>query len=140
MTERILDTDDPVSVARFINAVRRLRGKWRVGFTGYRRRRSDRQNAFYWPCFVHEFGKYMRDQGESFTDNDAHEFFKMKFLTREIIDETSGEVISFTRSTTDLDTSEFNEYLDKCAAWLWHSLNITVPDPADYHVRETQAA
>lgn len=135
MSEAILNFDDPKVRARVANRIREMRGRYRFNVVKYRPRRSDRQNRYYWPCFVHEFGELLRSAGNEMTDEQAHEILKHKFLRREAIDETTGEVMTYTESTTRLDTSEFNTYLDQCAAWL-AELGVIVPDAAEYREKD----
>ena len=133
MPELIADLNDArkrTAIARRIND---LRGVYRIEVTRYRPRRSDRQNAYYWPCMVHPFGSFLRDQGEEYTDQQAHELLKAKFLRKTV--EIKGERLDVVGSTTELDTSQFNEYLDKVAAWLADMFDIIVPEPSEY--RET---
>lgn len=137
MVQAVRDLSDEQAKARLINHVRTLRGRWRIDLTQYRPRRSDRQNRYYWPCLVQPFAAWLKEQGNEYTTDDAHEILKHKFLRREHIDRRTGEVMTFTQSTAKLDTSEFNEYLDRCAAWLADFTGIEVPDPQPYHERES---
>lgn len=128
MPEMIANMSDDALKARIINRIRQLEGRHRIDVTKYRPRRSDRQNRYYWPCIVKPFGDALREAGNDYTNHQAHEILKHKFLRRENINMATGEVLAFTESTANLDTSEFNEYLDRCAAWL-AGLGIEVPDP-----------
>lgn len=134
MAERIIDMSDPVKRSQFVNSLTRLTGKYRFIIKRYRPRRSDRQNRYYWPCFVNPFAAWMRDHGTDATDEDAHEILKHKFLQYEVAG-PDGQPLKRTRSTTDLDTSEFNEYLDRCSSWLNEFCGIVIPEPDEY--RET---
>jgi hypothetical protein len=137
LKDAIIDFDNPNQSALALKVFRSLSGVHRVNVVRYRARRSDRQNRYYWPAFVHAFGDYLREQGEEYTDDEVHEFFKAKFLRRPVIDKNTGEVLGQAiASTTTLSTTEFNEYLDKVAAWLWHKVGIAVPPPEQYRERE----
>jgi hypothetical protein len=46
---------------------------------------------------------------------EAHEFLKAKFLVRRITNHETGEALERVASTTELDTAQFNEYLDNVA-------------------------
>ena len=139
MAEMIANMSDARTKARILNRMRELEGQYRLDVTKYRPRRSDRQNRYYWPSFVSEFAKLLIETGQC--DNMAearqhgHEILKHKFLRREYVDPTTGEVIPYTESTTKLTTAEFNEYLDRCAAWL-AELGVIVPESSSYHERE----
>lgn len=134
MPEAIIDMSDARERSRLLNqALNPLRGRWRFAWKRYRPRRSDRQNRYYWPCFVQPFAAWMRQQGNDVTDEQAHDILKHRFL-RVTIAHDAGEfgVHEYTRSTTELDTGEFNEYLDRCAAWLAEFCGIVVPSPDEY--------
>lgn len=131
--ERIINFDDPKARAKVANGIQRMRGRWRLTFVRYRPRRSDRQNAYYWPCFVQPFADWLRDHGHHANEQMAHEMLKAKFLKRDVIDHETGEVIGeVVQSTTALDTSEFNIYLDQCAQFLAEFCDIVVPEPSEY--------
>lgn len=138
MTEMTVDMSNAKQAAMFLNGLRRLRGVYRFEFVKFRPRRSDRQNRYYWPCFVKPFADFLRDQGETTTDDEAHELLKYKFLRRSKVNPTTGEVIEYVASTTSLDTAEFNEYLDQCAAWLADMFGIIVPEPEAYHEKDSE--
>ena len=112
--------------------MRSLRGKHRISVKQYREKRTDRQNRFYWPCFVVPFGRFLREQGELITDDDAHEMLKLKFLRIVVQDAKAGD-LECTRSTTALTKEEFNDYLDRCSQWLNEMFGIVTPEPEVYH-------
>ena len=130
MPELVANLDDAVVRNKIASRIVQLRGMYRIEVTRYRPRRSDRQNRYYWPVFVKSFAELLRDQGESVTDGEAHEYLKHKFLRKTIT--AGGERQDITRSTTDLTTAEFNIYLDQCAAWLTDMFGIVLPAPGEY--------
>ncbi len=148
MTEYIVNMSASNEATGFLNRLRRLRGVHRIDVVKHRARRSDRQNAWYWPCFVHEFGEYLRNQGENVTDEDCHEMLKFKFLQRSMpipFDSDSAfskdlaviaKPLQYTASTTALSIDEFNDYLDHCAHWLEDMFGIVIPEPEAYHVKD----
>lgn len=134
MDELVTNFSDANEKRAFLAKFGAMQGTYRIEYCHYRARRSDRQNRFYWPCFCEPFAEFRREQGEGFTKDDAHEFFKIKFLSQTVVDFSTGEVDGITvRSTTTLTTSDFNEYLDKIAAWLNQKIGFTFPDPSIYH-------
>ena len=135
MIDIVIDFSDDAERQMLWPKLRGLRGKNRITIQKYRKRRTDRQNRFYWPCFVHPLGEFLREQGEDLTDEDAHEILKLKFLRVVDNDDRAGE-LQCTRSTTKLDVAEFNDYLDRCAMWLNEMFGIIVPDPSIYHFKE----
>lgn len=137
MSEHFVNFHDQRQKHLFIAQIRELDGPHRVTVVKMRKRRSDRQNRYYWPCFVQIFGDYLRAQGEHYTDQHIHEMFKLKFLRKSHINKETGEVIAdYTLSTTELNTKEFNEYLDSIAAWLAQTFQIVVPEASEYHEQE----
>lgn len=135
-TEYIIDFNNNAERDGFVIALRRLRGRHRISIVKHRRRRTDRQNRYYWPVFVKSFGDFLREQGENVTDDQAHEMLKHKFLRQTWIDGRTGEALDYTRSTTALDVAEFNQYLDSVALWLADMFGIIVPSPDEYHEKE----
>ena len=137
MSEAIINMSNEAKKFALLNRLKRLEGPHRISVVKYRPRRSDRQNRYYWPCFVRPFADFIRDQGERITDEHAHQMLKHRFLKRDAIDKRTGEVVGeYTKSTTSLDTAEFNEYLDQVAYWLSDMFGIMVPDPDDYHEKD----
>lgn len=135
--ELIVDMSNPRERQLVLSKMRDLQGCWRIEMVKYRRRRTDRQNRYYWPCFVEPFSDFLKAQGESVSSLYAHEILKHKFLRKTAVNRETGEAIGeYTRSTTELSTSEFNEYLDQCAAWLLEMFGIQVPEPEVYRLRD----
>ena len=135
MTDLVVDFDDEAERKHLWEALRGLRGKNRITVKKYRPRRTDRQNRYYWPAFVHPFGQFLRDQGEEITDDDAHEILKMKFL-RIVVQDAKAGPLECGRSTTALDVDEFNEYLDRCSHFLNEMFGIVTPEPEVYRTKQ----
>ncbi len=128
---------------KLLESVRSLAGEHRVEITRWRPRRSDRQNRFYWPCFVQQFSDWLSAEWErGVHEDEAHSILKDRFLRvpvttadGETVFDVAGDPVMRTRSTTELTTTEFNLYLDCCAEFLREWCKITVPDPCTYHER-----
>lgn len=70
--------------------------------------RSPQQNAFYWGVFL----PVLTETG--YTTDELHELFKKKFLSkRKTLTKLGRKVIWKYKSTTELSTIEFEEYLEK---------------------------
>jgi len=135
MQEVLINFDDPAEKRVLWDFLKTCKGRWRITACRYRRRRSDVQNRYYWGVVVRLFGDFLRDQGEQYTDEDAHEVLKAAFLRKSIVNQETGEIICETvGSTAKLTTGEFIEYLDKCVAWLADMFHIVVPDPNQYRI------
>lgn len=135
--ELTVNMSNPPEKHQLLERLRSLQGEYRVDILRHRKRRSDRQNRYYWPCFVQVFGDFLRAQGEEITDDEVHTLFKAKFLRTTVVNRDTGEVVGQKiRSTTDLDTEEFNDYLENVAKWLAENVGIIVPPPDVYRVSE----
>lgn len=77
-----------------------------VYVTNERPKRTTAQNSYYWGVYLPLISK---ETGESDLDR-LHTLFKGKFLTTNIV-EVLGEKVRITKSTTNLSTSEFAEYI-----------------------------
>ena len=139
MKDQMIDMSSPQQKQIVLQHLRTLEGFHRVSIVKYRKRRTDRQNRYYHPCFVEPFADFLRSQGEAITNDEAHEILKFKFLRTTRVDRRTGEAMDYTRSSASLNTVEFNEYLDNCAAWLCSFFGIIVPDPSVYHEQQEEA-
>lgn len=99
----------------------------------YRKSLSNKQNAYYWACVVPYVIDGLVAMGfdkSLLTSENVHEMLKAKFL-HEDLGTNDGEFITITKSTTDLSTSEFMDYLADVQKWAAEFLNITIPDPGE---------
>ena len=136
----MIDLSDSRSRLRLLNYLNRLKGWHRIQILKYRRRRTDRQNRYYWPCFVGEFARHLAQEwGESVAPTVAHSILKTRFLGRSVVHRGTGELIQFVGSTSELTAVQFNQYLDQCAKFL-AELGIVVPEPQEYHEPLEEAA
>lgn len=95
-----------------------------------RNKRSNPQNRYYWSCIIPIIRQGMYDtQGEVFTPEEAHEFLKVNFNSRQLVNENGGDVLSLPVSTTRLSTIEFEEYLDRVRTFADAFFNVKIPLP-----------
>ena len=118
MDELFIDFNEQKDRRFLFAALKKLRGMHRVNIVKNRPRRTDRQNARYWPALVVPFSRFLEEQGEQVTPQQAHELLKRRFLAKTWMDPKTGEALDYTESTTKLDTAEFNEYTEKVENWL----------------------
>ncbi len=131
MDDLIINFDDTRERANYLRMAGKLRGKQRIITKQYRATRSNQQNRRLWGVLYAAFVEFRQLQGEEFTAEMAHHFFGLKFLRKTIVDHDSGEILGTTiPSTTKLNVSEFNEYMDKIEAWL-AEYDIEVPPQED---------
>ncbi len=91
--------------------------------------RSGDQNAYYWGVVVHLVMEGLNDLGHDVTQEDTHDFLKGQFNAREVVNEATGEVVKVPRSTTELSTAEFSEYVERISKWAGEWLGISIPLP-----------
>ena len=84
-----------------------------------RKRRSLNQNAYMWGVVV-----AMIAEAAGYEPEEAHDALKIRFLT--IHGDTALPTV---RSTTDLTTTEFEEYLSKCRQLGAEMYGIYIPEP-----------
>jgi hypothetical protein len=94
-----------------------------------RKKRSNNQNAFYWLVIDMMRDGFNNTLGENVGVQEVHEFLKNRFLFKEIVNENIGEVVKMPKSTTELSTIEFEEYLENIRAFGLEFLGITIPMP-----------
>jgi hypothetical protein len=94
-----------------------------------KKKRSNNQNAFYWLVIDMMREGFNNTLGENVGVQEVHEFLKNRFLFKEIVNENIGEVVKMPKSTTELTTIEFEEYLDNIRAFGLEFLGITIPMP-----------
>jgi hypothetical protein len=93
------------------------------------KKRSQPQNKYYWSVVVDLVYQGLRGAGFDAVRNkdDAHEILKALFL--KVKEEKHGIKIERVKSTTELKTVEFMEYLQHISIWSFDYLSITIPEP-----------
>ena len=82
---------------------------------GRKKTRSSEQNKRYWKLLSLLAEKVI--QGTKYESESWHEYFKFKFLGADDIKLPNGKVIVRAKSTTELDVSEFNEFMTQVEVW-----------------------
>lgn len=88
-----------------------------------RSKRTTQQNRYWWAC-MDIIGKKIGETKEA-----AHEICKYKFLKREKVNEGTGEIYEYLKSTTELDRAEFAYLVQQLQIWCADSLGIVLADP-----------
>lgn len=90
------------------------------------------QNAYYWSTVVPTVRECLLDEGFEIGKDQTHEFLRGKFLEVEIENTKEHGILPlyFSRSTTDLTTTEFSEYIDNINEWLVKNYGIEIPEAA----------
>ena len=91
------------------------------------KKRSSEQNKYWWGVVVKMIADWLRSYGNDVTDNDTHEFLKMKYLgKKEVI--INGKTFERNRSTSELNTQEFSDLKEKVQRD-FAVKGLVIPDP-----------
>jgi hypothetical protein len=97
--------------------------KYAIEIKQYREGRSNPQNRYYWGVVLSLLSNHT-----GFTPEEMHETLKQKFLfTFKPL--PTGEEIKIPGSTADLDTAQFEEYLEHVKRFAIQELDVLIPDP-----------
>ena len=92
-----------------------------------RSKRTIRQNSYYWGVCLQIIAEDSGNWDEkSYTVNDLHDFFKAKFLQKQT--NIFGKTYTVIRSTTDLNTKEFTEYIRQIKMFAASEYDIFIPE------------
>lgn len=100
----------------------------RCGYKPSGNLRSDPQNKYYWGCVVQILSDEL-----GYTLDEIHEMLKRKFLKVifTVKNKRTGDIefIENTKSTSSLDTKEWEEFMTKVREWSSINLDIFIPEP-----------
>lgn len=92
-----------------------------------RGKRSILQNSYYWGVVVKEVQLRFRELGHDVEIDDVHEFLKGKFNADRIVT-PQAEVVEVPKSTTEMNKTEFIEYVERIKEWASAVLEIYIPE------------
>jgi hypothetical protein len=91
--------------------------------------RTTKQNAYY-HTIVETIRQAMNEAGNDYDHDETHEILKKEFLSETaMVVNKNGEYLetNLVKSTTQLDTTEFNAYLEKVMRWAAEFFYISFP-------------
>jgi len=91
--------------------------------------RSTQQNRYYWSCVVYIVRDCLRDVGHRLTIEETHLLLRTKFLSVPLLLNDSGEFIEHIKSTTELSTIDFSNYISDICSWVYEMFNVNIPEP-----------
>lgn len=95
-----------------------------------RKRRSNDQNAYYWGVVVAMTREGINEAwGEHLSLEEAHHILKFQCNYAEHVNEATGEIIKIPKTTTELSTAEFEEYLERCRRFVQQWFGVIIPLP-----------
>lgn len=107
-------------------------GKWKLEASSINQR-SLAQNAYIHCLLIPEFRKALVSVGydELRTDDQAKQIMKSMFLTAEIPNKETGEMIKYVRRTRDLSKGELNELIEAVIKFCAEHMNYIIPYPSE---------
>ncbi len=99
----------------------------------YKKRRSLPQNSFYHGIVVNCVKDGLIGAGfnpSELSNEIVHEMLKAKFLKQDIAND-DGQFITIVKSTAELTTTEFMDYISEIQQWGAEFLSIIIPDPGE---------
>ena len=95
-----------------------------------KKKRSNPQNAFYYGVVIPIVQNALRDAGYVMTNEATHDLIKLKFLKEVILsNEDTGEVIERVKSTTELSTSQFMDFVAEIRQFTNDYFGVDIPEP-----------
>lgn len=114
-----------------IDAIRSFEGKdVLITFEKPKKKRSNPQNAFYYGVIIPIVKNCLRDAGYIMTNEATHDLIKLKFLKEVILtNEDTGEVVERVKSTTELSTSQFMDFVAEISIFTNEYFGVIIPSP-----------
>tara|TARA_R110002050_G_scaffold554_1_gene4030 strand:+ start:7959 stop:8345 length:387 start_codon:yes stop_codon:yes gene_type:complete len=116
--------------ALLINYLRDLGGDYSVDVKKQKNTRSMNQNKYYWKCIIQPLSKEL-----GYLTDEMHDTLKVKFNADfemvTVNDKTTG--LQKVKSTTQLSTADFENYLERIRVWAIVDLGIRLRAPNEYN-------
>lgn len=101
-----------------------------ITFKLSRKKRSNKQNRYYWGVIVPMFQQGIFDCfGEIWDITTTHEHLKSTFNREEKVNKKTAEVVQLLKSTSENSTIEMEEYHEKIREWMRENMDIICPLP-----------
>lgn len=95
-----------------------------------KKKRSNHQNAYMWGVVIPIMRQALKDAGHTMTNEGVHELLKLRFLKESIlVNEDTGECVERIKSTQELSTMCFEEYLHNIREFALEFFNTEIPLP-----------
>lgn len=113
------------------NAIEQFNGKEiLIKISLKRKTRSNKQNRYYWAVVVPVWQNLIRTEwGEFYTKNNVHEFLKYNCNFEEIVNESTGEIIKKSKSTTENSTFDMEVFQEKARQLANEMFSVVIPLP-----------
>lgn len=105
-------------------------GRYMITTQKIRGKRTVNQNEYLWGLVYPLLLDSLVNEGWEFTSTEqVHEFFKSLVAKREVVNYSTGEIVSIPVSTSEMDTVQFSSYLQEIRKYAKEYLNLEIPDP-----------
>jgi hypothetical protein len=95
-----------------------------------KKKRSNPQNSFYWGCVIPIIQSALKKVGELMTLEQTHELLRLRFLKHTVLqNEETGECVERIKSTTELSTTDFMDYLKQIQIFAVEYFGVEIPEP-----------
>ena len=92
--------------------------------------RSISENKYYWGVVIVQWQMLIFEEwGESYSKEEMHEFLKINCNYKYKTIKGTGEEIKIPQSTAQLQTIEFEDYLERCRRKAFEYFNTIIPMP-----------
>lgn len=123
----------------FAEALEHLRGKNVILTVAESKpKRSNKANAYYWSIVVDLIHRALKESGWEISRESTHELLRVRFLSEDHPIGKDGEFVTRVKSTTELNSTEFGEYLEHCCRFAAEYLNVVIPAPGEQMEMETE--
>jgi hypothetical protein len=125
MINLIVDLAKEEHKKRFYNILKKLKPvRYVFEIKQFRKVRSVPQNKYYWGTVL----EILSNETGHHKD-EIHEILKKKFNPKVIVLKKTGEEFLIGGTTTEMETLEFENYLEKVRTWALSELDIYIPLP-----------
>ena len=101
-----------------------------ITFEKPKKKRSNPQNAFYYGVIIPIVQNCLREAGHIMTNESTHDLIKLKFLKEIILtNEETGEIVERVKSTTELSTSQFMDFVAEINIFTNEYFGVVIPSP-----------
>ena len=90
----------------------------------YRKDRSNNENRYYWGVVIKELCNHT-----GYNVDEMHQLLKAKFNPKELVFKQTGESVKIGGSTADMNTLEFETYLEQIRIFSLTELDVLIPLP-----------
>lgn len=124
-----INFDEMQDKRKLYDTLKSLHGKYEIAFKKVRDNRSLSQNNYYWGVVLPYALEAVNNEGNEWNLDDLHDFFKSEFLKdfKVIIIDNLARQTKTVKSTSELNTKEFTDYIDRIVRWCAEQFGAEIP-------------